>query len=295
MNKEILITAKSADGVHLAYRIFRKQGLRPLITMVHGLASNMTRWSEFVEETSLKLKWDLLRVDLRGHGQSMVRGRLHGKLSHDRWCDDICTVLSAEGYHRSVFIGHSMSAQTVLRCAVLYPEKVQGLILIDPVFKQAIQGKYRFAGHFRILLHFLLRVVWFLNALGIKRTRIKSLDLQQLDKKMREILAKNPAADIASMYISPIADLKVCPTATYIQDIISLYEATPEMQNINVPVLVLLSKGNETCDPVRIKNNLSALTNCNVIEIEANHWQLTEKPVEVRVAIEKWCDQLPDE
>jgi hypothetical protein len=32
-----------------------------------------------------------------------------------------------------------------------------------------------------------------------------------------------------------------------------------------------------------------------VIEIEANHWQLTEKPVEVRIAIEKWCDQLPDE
>jgi len=295
MNKEILITAKSADGVHLAYRIFRKQGLRPLITMVHGMASNMTRWSEFVEETSLKLKWDLLRVDLRGHGQSVVRGRLHGRLNHDRWCDDICTILSAEGYHSSVFIGHSMSAQTVLRCAVRYPEKVQGLVLIDPVFKQAIQGKYRFAGHFRILLYFILRVVWLFNALGIRRTRIKALDLKQLYKRMSEILDENPAADIDTLYASPIADLKICPTATYIQDIIALYEATPEMRNITVPILVLLSKGNETCDPDRIKKYLSPLTNCKVVEIEANHWQLTEKPTEVRIAIEKWCDQLPDE
>jgi pimeloyl-ACP methyl ester carboxylesterase len=46
----------------------------------------MSRWSEFVEHTSLKQTWDLLRPDLRGHGESFPRGRLSLTLIASRVC-----------------------------------------------------------------------------------------------------------------------------------------------------------------------------------------------------------------
>ncbi len=40
------------------------------LVLLHGLASNLTRWSEFVEHSALRGWHDLIRIDLRGHGVS---------------------------------------------------------------------------------------------------------------------------------------------------------------------------------------------------------------------------------
>src|SRR2546422_2121475 len=59
----------------------------------HGLGSNLTRWSEFVANTSLRADWDILRPDLRGHGGSLDRDRKstrlnssHGYISYAVFC-----------------------------------------------------------------------------------------------------------------------------------------------------------------------------------------------------------------
>ncbi|NIO41475.1 MAG: alpha/beta hydrolase, partial [Burkholderiales bacterium] len=83
------------DGVTLSYRLWQEGAQRrPLIILLHGMASNMTRWSEFVELTSLKNSWDILRLDLRGHGQSFYRG----KLSAEIWSRDLVHILDHESY-----------------------------------------------------------------------------------------------------------------------------------------------------------------------------------------------------
>ena len=91
----------------IGYRIERAPDRRPLLVMIHGLASNLTRWSEFVEYTRLRHNWDLLRIDLRGHGTSMVRGRI----GMDLWCEDLSAVLEEEGYDTASIVGHSLGAQ----------------------------------------------------------------------------------------------------------------------------------------------------------------------------------------
>jgi pimeloyl-ACP methyl ester carboxylesterase len=67
---ETFRTLTVPDGAALAYRVERGEAPRQVIVLIHGMASNMTRWSEFSEKTTLKRSWDLLRLDLRGNGKS---------------------------------------------------------------------------------------------------------------------------------------------------------------------------------------------------------------------------------
>src|SRR5262249_56320797 len=87
-----------ADGATVAYRIWKPGAPRRLLALLHGVASNMTRWSEFVAKTSLGESWDILRLDLRGHGLSLYRGRLDMGI----WCGDLAAILRAEGYAAAV-------------------------------------------------------------------------------------------------------------------------------------------------------------------------------------------------
>src|SRR5207247_72784 len=125
-----------ADGVTLRYRLWRQDGRRPLLVLLHGMASNMTRWSEFVDNTGLKQQFDILRLDLRGHGESFTRG----KVSMEIWSDDLKAILDAESYERAIFVGHSLGANVALHFAASQPSRVVGLTLIDPLFPEAARG-----------------------------------------------------------------------------------------------------------------------------------------------------------
>ncbi|WP_235375504.1 hypothetical protein [Pseudomonas aeruginosa] len=65
-------TLRRPDGAVLAYRVLpAAAGARgPALVLLHGLASNMSRWSEFVERSALRGHHALIRLDLRGHGGS---------------------------------------------------------------------------------------------------------------------------------------------------------------------------------------------------------------------------------
>src|SRR3990170_4242356 len=89
-----------SDGTVLGYRLWQaaENPSRRVIVLLHGMASNLTR------------SWDILRPDLRGHGESFTRGRIGVK----RWCPDLLAVLDKEGYEQAVLIGHSLGAQVAV-------------------------------------------------------------------------------------------------------------------------------------------------------------------------------------
>src|SRR5581483_2452450 len=116
------------------YGVSRAASPRGVIVLIHGMASNLTRWSEFLEHTTLKRDWTVLRVDLRGHGESTTRARIGMKI----WSHDIAALLDAEGFERAVLIGHSLGAHLALHFAARFAARVRALVLIDPVFPQAL-------------------------------------------------------------------------------------------------------------------------------------------------------------
>ena len=275
------------DRSVVAYRIQRTDtGARRLIVLLHGMASNLTRWSEFVEHTGLAHDWDILRLDLRGHGGSFTRGAIGMRY----WCDDLARVLDAEGYAQAVLIGHSLGAHVVLEFAAVHPQRVAGLVLIDPALRPALHGKLRWLARLRVVLKLGVWLVRALNAVGIKRRSIPTRDLRMLDETVRrELLEQGDAAAFVRRYSSIGADLRYFATAHLLQEGHEMLRPLPSLAGITVPVLVLLSSGITYTDPARTRQALGQLQRVQVATIDAYHWPLTERPREVREAIEQWC------
>lgn len=284
---ELSRTITRPDGATIGYRIIRNSEQQPLLVMIHGLASNLTRWSEFVNHTSLNQQWDLLRIDLRGHGSSMYRG----KIGMDAWRDDLAAVMEAEGYDKAVIMGHSLGAQVSMHFHAAYPEGVAGIIMIDPIFPENLGGRLLKIKRFKFLVWLAIRVLWAINKMGLGRKSFPPRDLRELDENTREILDNNPDIEIGQLYTDPFIDLEFIPVANYMQDAYEVTRALPPLENITQPVLVLLSAGATVSDPEKNQAIIKRMPNVKTVTINANHWLLTEKPREAREAIEKWCNE----
>ena len=280
-------TWQTADGARLRYRLIKRGG-DTAVVMLHGVASNLTRWSELVQHIQISQQWDLLRIDLRGHGRSYYRG----KINHEIWVNDLVALLQQRGYQHAIVIGHSLGAQLALHFAHLYPHMSKGLVLIDPLFPQALQGRLAWLAKLRPLLWLIIRVVQLLNCLGVKRRCFPELDLQVLDQQTRVRMRDNPDMDIADYYARPFSDIKNLPLANYLQDLYAVIQPLPVLTSIKTSALVMLSQGVGLSDIAATQRQLEQLSHVETVIIDANHWMLTEKPEQTRFAIEQWCNRL---
>ena len=285
---ELAKTLVMPDGVAVRYGLSHAEHRRGVIVLLHGMASNLTRWSEFIERTILKKEWDIVRLDLRGHGDSMMRGRIGMAI----WSNDLADLLDEEGYERAVFIGHSLGAHLALQFAARYPARVRGLVLVDPVFPQALRGQRRWLARLWPLLGALAAVIRFANALGFRRRRLPHRDLRALDEQVRaELLAAGNAEEFVRRYSSALADIKFFPVSHYLQELSEMLRPLPDPATIAVPMLVLLSRGVTYTDPAATQRLLDASPNIERVTIDAYHWPLTEAPDQVREAIERWFER----
>lgn len=275
----------NSQGQQIAY--YTSTPPQPVATLccLHGLASNATRWYEYLRDTRLRNRCQLLAMDLRGHGRSLT----YQRYTRSDWCADLEHVL--QQYDLPCFLlGHSLGAQVALDYATRKPAKVAGLILIDPVFPQALTGMLRKVARFRFLIRITAAVLRLFSKLGLHKKAYPYRDLHQLDLDTRAFLTANPHKDIAELYMDPFADLKYIPVLNYLQDLYEVTRPLPELAGINTPVLVLLSAGASTSQVDTNRELLSVLRNCEIRTIHADHWLLTERPQDAREAIDDWIE-----
>jgi esterase len=257
----------------------------PPLLLVHGLASNASRYEEFAQTTALARQHCLIRVDLRGHGRAITRRRV----GLQAWCQDLVAVLEAEGGRPAIVVGHSLGAQVALHLAAQQPQWVTGLVLIDPVFRRALRGRSRRIALAAPLWRAAAAAIRGLNALGLHRGPLPSLDLRALDREARTALA-SPAAEAAFIqrYSSARADLRHVPTSVYLSDMVAMCAHTPLPRTLGCPTLALLSCGATFADAAAMRQALAG-EQVKIQDIDCHHWPLTERPAEVSRAIEDWC------
>jgi pimeloyl-ACP methyl ester carboxylesterase len=249
----------------------------------------MTRWAEFVDRTTLKDSWDLLRLDLRGQGASLHRGRI----AVDEWCADLAGVLDAEGYPRAVVGGHCLGANIALAFGARHPRRASGLILVEPMLPQALTGSMRRLARLRPLITPAVWLIRALNALGIHRRHLPPLDLEELDRRTRAAIAAGGVSErLLEEYASPWLDLRTTASGAYLQALIAVTRRLPDPATIRIPTLALLSAGSTFSDPVLTRQLLTAMATCTIRTLDARHWIPTEQPEAMRRAVEEWCHGL---
>ena len=99
------------------------------VVFAHSLAGNSGQWKAQLEH--LRPNRRAVAFDFRGHGRS--EPAKNGDYSIAGMASDISAVVDSLGLERFVLVGHSMGGGAALAYAGAHPERVAGLLLVDPI------------------------------------------------------------------------------------------------------------------------------------------------------------------
>jgi pimeloyl-ACP methyl ester carboxylesterase len=99
------------------------------VVLVHSLAGTAEQWTEQLRH--LRRSRRAVAFDFRGHGRSDAPK--NGDYTIAGMAADIATAVDSLGLDRFVLVGHSMGGGAALVYAGMHPERVPGLMLIDPI------------------------------------------------------------------------------------------------------------------------------------------------------------------
>lgn len=99
------------------------------VVLVHSLAGNSTHWA--AQLAHLRRDRRTVALDLRGHGRS--EPPKDGNYTIAAMAGDIAAVVDTLRLTRFVLVGHSMGGGVALAYAGAHPDRVAGLILVDPI------------------------------------------------------------------------------------------------------------------------------------------------------------------
>jgi pimeloyl-ACP methyl ester carboxylesterase len=260
---------------------------RPVIMLLHGLGSNHTRWLELIDQTAISREWNIILPDLRGHGQSMARTRISTYL----WTRDLAEILQQEKQQHVILVGHSLGAHIALAFLRLFPDKVSGLALIDPLLRSQFTPTMRWLWRLRILAYFFITLIRGAGRLGIHRRTIAQRDLREFDQRARQLIAQNRQEEMVKNYSSMWLDLQYNPAATYFKSGYEVLRPLPEFKDNTTPLLLLCSGKSAYKTGKADDTYFNSFRRRTIITVDCNHWPITEKPQDVYKSIEKWINR----
>lgn len=97
----------------------------PALVCIHGAGMSSVVWMDLVRRFAPARR--VVAPDLPGHGQS---DRWH-EISIEGYCDAVGALCETLKLPRTILVGHSMGAAVALSCALAWPERVAGLVLLN--------------------------------------------------------------------------------------------------------------------------------------------------------------------
>ncbi|MEU8977296.1 alpha/beta fold hydrolase [Streptomyces sp. NPDC048309] len=102
----------------------------PLV-FIHGWTANRHRWDHQMAHFALTRR--VIRLDLRGHGESAGSGRR----SIEELAGDVLAVLDHLKVDRFVPVGHSMGGMISQTLALGHPERIERMVLVNSISRMA--------------------------------------------------------------------------------------------------------------------------------------------------------------
>ena len=112
------------DGIEIHYLV---EGTGPPVMLIHGVGSDLRSWDAIAAR--LAPRYRVLRLDLRGHGQS---SRIETCRLED-FLGDVSSVLDASRVARAHLVGFSLGGMIAQAFVLAHPERVEKVAFISAV------------------------------------------------------------------------------------------------------------------------------------------------------------------
>jgi len=125
----------------LSYSVYQNKSTKKWVTFVHGAGGSSSIW--FRQIRAFKSEFNILLIDLRGHGnsQSALKENSKQKYTFEVITNDIKEVLSHLEIEKSHFIGISLGTILIRDLAERNPELVETMVLGGAILKLNTRSK----------------------------------------------------------------------------------------------------------------------------------------------------------
>lgn len=251
----------------------------PMI-IIHGLYGSSDNWISIAK--MLEKHFSIFLIDLRNHGSSFHSN----EHTYDKMALDVYEFIESKKIYHPIIVGHSMGGRVAMKFGLLFPQKVQKMVIIDiSPLHNSNNSKKHLIEHKNILSA--------LQKLPLDRLQTRkeaSLYLSEsiLSEPVRNFLLKNLAREGKQFRWKLNLDI-IATSINHIMEGFSL-ENPEHLNQTQYPILFI--KGNNS-DYIE-KEDVIAIERfypqAEIVAIEnAGHWVHAEQPSMLIQAIKKFC------
>jgi pimeloyl-ACP methyl ester carboxylesterase len=234
------------------------------VIFIHSAAGSTAHFAAQLEH--LRKSRRALAIDLRGHGRSQVPR--DGDFRISSMAEDITAVADALGIERYVLVGHSMGGAVAVSHAGAHPQRVAGLLLLDPASDGRLIPAQQAQGMMAALRSDgWVDTVWsfWSSMLGPSRSEVKDLLLKGLRSTAQAAVAE------------PLEDLLT-------------FDPVPPLSRYRGPRLSIITQANET--PGAYQRLVPDLPSRKVEG--TGHWLQLDDPAQVNRLLDGFLASVDD-
>ena len=171
---KVLFLQKKGNVIN--YTIYENKNSDQWVTFVHGAGGSSSIW--FKQIRDFKKQYNVLLLDLRGHGESkaILKTAFKQKYTFSALANDILEVLDFLKINKSHFVGISLGTILIRQLAEMYPERVQSMILGGAILKMNFRSQVlmRLGNVFKYVLPYLVLYKFFAFVIMPKKSHKQS-------------------------------------------------------------------------------------------------------------------------
>lgn len=138
------------------YTLYKNENSSQWVTFVHGAGGSSSIW--FKQIRDFQKHYNVLLLDLRGHGDSKIQKVFHQKYTFKAIANDVLEVIDHLKIETSHFVGISLGTIVIRQLAEMHPERVKSMILGGAILKMNFRSQVlmRLGNIFKYVLPYLV-------------------------------------------------------------------------------------------------------------------------------------------
>jgi pimeloyl-ACP methyl ester carboxylesterase len=261
----------SERGIY--YRKNEFQPNRKTLVLIHGVSGSSSAWIPY--EKKFQKKFNILSLDLRGHGKSEKFGK-YADYEINKFNEDVYLLVNSLGIKNFILVSHSFGAFIAFEFLNKYMNLVSASIFLSPNFSVKM-------GFLSTIIRFLLWPIPILDIFPFHSKKGKHIDYSEYINTGDWNL-KRTFADVSNTFLRVYL---YCLRQTYEVD----YESM--LMKIKVPTLIVHGKKDSIFPSINSVTMSQRIQGSKLVMIDnADHIVVLNNFTEVSEAIESFVDNL---